>query len=61
MTDKNNGKNDRASREKSKSNIRQLKDLLASLPTELRLFSNGSLIHFQWKAIHHRWITDDHS
>ena len=54
MTDKNNGENDRASREKSKSNIRQLKDLLASLPTELRLLSNGSLIHFQWKTMHHR-------
>ena len=47
MTVKNNGKNDRTSREKSKSNIRQLKDLLASLPTELRLFTHGSLIHFQ--------------
>ena len=54
MTGKKNGKNDRASRKKSKSNIRHLKDLLASLPTELRLFSNGSLIHFQWIAMHHR-------
>ena len=59
MTDKNNGENDRASKEKSKSNIRQLKDLLASLPTELRLLSNGNLIHFQWKAMHHRWIIDE--
>ena len=59
MTGKNNGNNDRASRKKSKSNIRQLKDLLASLPTELRLFSNGSLIQFQWKAMHHRWIIDE--
>ena len=59
MTGKNIGRNDRASRKKSESNIRQLKDLLASLPTELRLFSNGSLIHSQWKAIHHRWITDE--
>ena len=59
MTGKNIGKNDRASRKNLESNIRQLKDLLASLPTELRLFSNGSLIHFQWKAIHHRWITDE--
>ena len=33
--------------EKSKSNITQLKDLLASLPTELRHFSNGGLINFQ--------------
>ena len=47
MTDKKNGENDRASREKSKSNIRQLKDLLAKLPTELRLFSYGGLINFQ--------------
>ena len=54
MTGKNNRKNDRASREKSMSDIRQLKDLLASLPTELRLSSNGSLIHFQWIAMHHR-------
>ena len=59
MLCKNNGKNDRASRKKSKSNIRQLKDLLASLPAELRLFSNGILIHFQWKTMHHRWITDE--
>ena len=59
MTGKNIGRNDRASRKKSESNIRQLKDLLASLPTELRLFSNGSLIHFQWKAMHHRWIIDE--
>ena len=59
MTGKNIGKNDRASRKKLESNIRQLKDLLASLPTEMRLFSNGSLIHFQGKAIHHRWITDE--
>ena len=59
MTVKNNGKNDRTSREKSKSNIRQLKDLLASLPTELRLFSNGSLIQFQWKTMHHREIIDE--
>ena len=59
MTGKNFGENDRASRKKLKSNIRQLKDLLASLPTELRLFSNGSLIQFQWKAIHHRWIIDE--
>ena len=44
---------------KSKNNIRQLKDLLASLPTELRLFSNGSLIQFQWKTMHHRWIIDE--
>ena len=48
MTGKNNGKTDRASRKKkSKNNIRQLKDLLASLPTELRLFSKGNLIHFE--------------
>ena len=59
MTGKNNGKIDRASRNKSKSNIRQLKDLLASLPTEVKLFSNGSLIQFQWKAMHHRWIIDE--
>ena len=59
MTGKNNGKNDRASRKKSKSNIAQLEDLLASLPTELRLFSNGSLKCFQWKAMHHRWIIDE--
>ena len=54
MKGKNNGKKDRARRKKSKSNIRQLKDLLANLPAELRLFSNGSLIQFQWKAMHHR-------
>ena len=59
MTGKNNGKNDRASRKKSKSNVRQLKDLLANLSAELRVFSNGSLIHFQWKAMHHRWIIDE--
>ena len=59
MTDKNNGKNDRTSREKSKSNIRQMKDLLANLPTELRLFTHGSLIHFQKEAMHHRWIIEE--
>ena len=59
MTGKKFGKNDRANRKKSKSNIRQLKNLLASFPTELRLSSNGSLIHFQWKAMHHRWIIDE--
>ena len=59
MTGKNNGKNDRASRKKSKSNVRQLKDLLANLSAELRFSSNGSLIHFQWKAMHHRWIIDE--
>ena len=59
MTLKNNEKSDRASRKKSNSNITQLEDLFASLPTELRHFSNGSLKYFQWKAILHRWITDE--